>query len=455
MKTNTKESINFLNNEYIAVMGLTYAKLYGTITTTVDPTNNTLNAIDNLVTDAIINESSGNTNNSSSQECNTLNLNININENTGESNDLLKCQLDKSLLHVELLENQMDILKVVHNVNLIDKLTLEKIYNNRIETDYEYLVFSGGGIKGIGFAGCVDELFKLNIIYSKSNEFKLKGLAGTSAGSIIASLLAIGYTPCELIEIIYSLDFGKITSDELGYMHDSYNFIKEWGMCPGDYALQLFGDLIKKKTGNPDYTIRDLYNEKQIKLVIVTTDTNFSKSVYLHPHNPIEKYSNIPIKLAIRLSIGIPFIFEPYLYNDCYFVDGGVLDNYPLHVFDGNFPGDPQARLNLCKPNPKVLGIKLMTDNKQSNYDLVNKKIFSGLFDYALSFIDTFLTENDRRMMIPSYWTRSIIIIVPNYPISKFNISDNEKKIMFEAGKKYTIEYFSKELHDITNKILL
>ena len=370
-----------------------------------------------------------------------------INSTTGEKKNkeiaLLKSQLQEQSIYIQLLKSEVCVLKHTQNVNPTDQIVFRDIDEVKKNRDYEYLVFSGGGIKGISFAGVLEELHKLDIIYSQSNELKLKGIAGTSAGSIISALLAVGYTPTELIDVMTNIDYEKIVDDKLGYLRDTYNFLEDWGVCPGNYAQDLLGELINKKTGNPDYTIEQLYNDKKIKLVIVTTDTNYSKSIYMYPGNPIKEYSNIPIRLAVRLSMGIPFVFEPYRYNDSYFVDGGVLDNYPLHVFDGEYPGDPKARLNLCSPNPKVLGIKLMTNDQQVNYEITEKQTFNGLFDYAVSFVHTFLTENDRRIMTPLFWKRSIIIITPNYPITKYDITTEEKTLMINIGKKYTLEFFT------------
>lgn len=129
--------------------------------------------------------------------------------------------------------------------------------------DYEYLVFSGGGIKGIAYTGALNELQKHHIIYDENGKFKLKGIAGTSAGSIIAALLAVGYKPNELSKVMAEIEFDKILDDKCGYLRDAYNLITDWGLCPGNYVLQLMGDYITKKVGNPDYTLEDLYHDKE------------------------------------------------------------------------------------------------------------------------------------------------------------------------------------------------
>jgi hypothetical protein len=118
------------------------------------------------------------------------------------------------------------------------------------------------------------------------------------------------------------------------------------------------------------------------------------------------------------------------------------LDNYPIQVFDGSTPEDPKARLNLCHPNPKVLGLKIMTSDKELTYEFVKREDIDSIFSYAFSFIETFLIDNERRVMTPSFWKRSIMIITPDYPLSKFTLTTQEKENLINLGEQYVIEFF-------------
>ena len=307
--------------------------------------------------------------------------------------------------------------------------------------DYEYLVLSGGGIKGIAFTGALEILLN----YVKLD--KLKGIAGVSAGAIVATLLAVRYTPQEITKIMYDVDLVKLSSDGLGYLRDGLNFVRDWGMCPGLYVMEMMGKLISDKTGNPDYTFEDLKKDTGLSLVIIGTNHSFSRTEYFYAGNTEPMYSKMPIRVAVRISMSIPYVFEPYKYNDCYFVDGGTLCNFPLNVFDGEYPGDVQATLNLCPPNPKVLGLKLMTDDMSIDHQLTKKKEFKGLTDYSMSFIDMFLIENDRHIMVPSFWDRTIIIVTPAYPLNKFDITVKEKEDLIEVGRQCTRVFFMEELN--------
>jgi len=331
------------------------------------------------------------------------------------------------------LKKQVDDLKIKRTCISLDSLSIDDKMNIN---DYEYLVLSGGGIKGIAFTGALETLQKY------INLKKIKGYAGPSAGSIVTSLLALGYTTEELKKIMYDIDLILLSSDGLGYVHDGYNLVKKWGMCPGNYVMEMMGKLIAAKTNNPDYTLEDLQKDTGIQLVILGTNYSYKKTEYFYAGNKEPMYSKIPIRVAVRISMSIPYIFEPYLYNDCYFVDGGTLCNFPLTVFDGEYPGDPKAALNLCPPNKKVLGLKLMTDDLSLDYQMTKKKEFTGLVDFSTSFIDMFLIENDRHMMSPSFWDRTIVIVTPNYPINKFDITVKEKDELIEIGRQYTDAFF-------------
>ena len=296
--------------------------------------------------------------------------------------------------------------------------------------NYKYLVFSGGGIKGVSYCGALDILNKLHILGPN-----IKGYAGTSAGSIIAGLLAVGYSSEELNKIMIDMDMDKIFDDKIGVIRDTINLVKTYGVAPGNYIYDLLGELIKAKTGSADYTISQLYLDHKIKLVVVGTDMNISRARYFSPDALYEADQTIPIRKAIRISMSIPFMFEPVLHQGHLHVDGGVLDNFPLSVFDQN------------EPNPKVLGLRILTEfheNKLTNPDTCPEKLDS-ILDYSLSFIKTFMIENDRKTITDAYNSRTIAIITPDYSITQFSISTEDKNILIEAGVKYAVEFFDKK----------
>jgi len=324
---------------------------------------------------------------------------------------------------------------VDHQQPIVDKTESDIVS----QTQYHYLVFSGGGIKGVSYCGVVAVLEKYKILNG------IQGYAGTSAGAIIASLLAVGYDATDLKKIMFDLDTRNLVDDKFGVIRDGINFVEKYGAAPGNFFYDFMGKLIKAKTGNADFSINDLYRDFGIKLVIVGTDLNNCMTRYFYPLSKCPLDGDIPIRLAVRISMGVPFLFEPILYKNNYHVDGGVLDNYPLHVFDGEYPGDPAARLGLCKPNDAVLGINIISDNRIIDYKLVHREEINSLLQYGTSFIKTFMIENDRRMMSPANQLRTISVITPNYPISEIEISNENKQELYNMGYDCTTNFLTKK----------
>jgi predicted acylesterase/phospholipase RssA len=348
----------------------------------------------------------------------------------GLQNEINDLKLQNATLKKAILANKLNVLNEEHDY----------IKHN---LHYEYLALSGGGIKGVAFVGALLELDKMGILYDNQNNFKIKGISGASAGSIVAALLAIGYNPKEIEDIMNSLNFSELITDNDGYIKDAYHFVTRYGLCNGTDLHNQLGQIIKEKTGNVDYTLKNLYDDKNIKLVITTTNLNTNNTVYLHPLNPDIMYSDIPIRVCVRMSISVPFLFEPYLYNNYYFCDGGVLDNYPLHCFDcgTDDPGSINSRYNDLEPNFKTLGLKIASNDLANNNNSTTK--INHLYDYAYAYIDTFLAENDRKIFVHQNWIRTIFINTPYYSLTKFNLTEEQRVGLINNGKDGVNEYFS------------
>jgi NTE family protein len=311
------------------------------------------------------------------------------------------------------------------------------------EYDYDYIVLSGGGIKGISYCGAMKFLEEMGILHDDNGKCKIKGYAGTSAGAIIATLLAVGYTSEELLTVLKNLNIEKLFDDKIGYMRDSINFIIDWGIAPGDYLMQIMGELIEHKTGDKDYTLAQLYEDKGVELVLVGADMNYRRSRYFSWNAKEDIDRNISLRKGVRISMSFPILFEPVQHGGSYCVDGGVLDNFPLHVFDGEYPGDIKARLNVIPVNPRVLGLNIMAVDELESYAIVEKQNISSTFGFMTALISTLFTDNERRNMTPSYWLRTINIVTPSYGITKFSLTCDEKEDLINRGYKHAKEFFT------------
>jgi len=327
----------------------------------------------------------------------------------------------------------------IDNIEFIEQITtkqlneeqkeeLNNIENYKKNLQYENLVLEGGGIKGIAYCGAFQVLEDLNILQN------IKRVAGSSAGAILGTLIAIGYTSAEIKDIMVNFDFEALIDDKIGIIRDGINLIKDYGYTEGDYFLNEMGKLIEKKTNDSNYTFKQLFDQHGRTLVLVGCDLKKQNAVYFsHLYSP-----DLSIKQAVRISMSYPFVFEPVRYRDTLFIDGGFADIYPLHVFDGEYPGDPNAIKNLLTPNPKTLGLKLLTDNitinKNTNELNIDTKI-DNIIDFTTSIIDSFFSMSERKHMTDKYWARTISIKIPNISSLDFSISDEIKQNLVVCGE--------------------
>lgn len=184
------------------------------------------------------------------------------------------------------------------------------------------LALSGGGIRGIAHAGVLKAL--------EENDIKVDIIGGTSSGSIVAGLYAMGYSPYYIYilfkkyakELINSNNtvFTNITTLIGGKKNQIYGF------NTGQAMENLFQEIAQRK---------GLKKIKDIKMPILipTVDLKDSKE-YIFTNNIINEQSNyindISIGKAIRASSSFPIFFNPCQYKNHLFVDGGLLDNVPI-----------------------------------------------------------------------------------------------------------------------------
>jgi predicted acylesterase/phospholipase RssA len=195
--------------------------------------------------------------------------------------------------------------------HLLNKNKNNKIYN---------LVFSGGGLRGIAFIGVYKFLYKKKLLKY------LKAISCCSAGSLIGLLVNINLDYKDLEEFIKNFNIEELKAP------DYINFIDNLGLESGLNIINIMKLFLNKKNINENITFKELYDLTHIKLYINTVCLND----YTIHYNSIDTSPNMPVLLAIRMSISIPFIFTPVMYENKMYVDGGLIDNIPVSMFDND-----------------------------------------------------------------------------------------------------------------------
>jgi NTE family protein len=228
-------------------------------------------------------------------------------------------------------------------------------------------VFEGGGVKGIGLVGAVAAVEKAG--------YEFVNLAGTSAGAIVASLLAVGYTGAEIKSVLETLNYNDFKDegllDRLGLVGKGLSIGFEYGIYEGEFfenwldkllrakEKAVFGDIIM-----PDYDEGKSEEKYKYKLQVIAADISDRRLLVLPGDlkalgfDP-ERFS---ISRAVRMSMSIPFFFEPVKLTDGtgrthYIVDGGVLSNYPIWLLDDgkSDPPWPTFGFKLIEPDKRAL----------------------------------------------------------------------------------------------------
>lgn len=183
---------------------------------------------------------------------------------------------------------------------------------------YHNLVLSGGSTRGIAHIGAIRKLIDLNLL----DLSKLRGLASTSAGSMLGVLVVLGFTIDEIWSFIQSIDFEKLVSPNL-------SSLAKCGIDSGQIIYNLIEEILSKTTHIHNINFDQLYKITNITYTVVGSCLTTKEAVYYnHINTP-----NFKVSLAVRISMGMPGFFTPVVIDKYTYIDGAVIDNYPIELF--------------------------------------------------------------------------------------------------------------------------
>lgn len=229
------------------------------------------------------------------------------------------------------------------------------------------LALAGGGIRGIAHVGVLKALEDYNI--------KIDAIAGTSAGSIVATLYAMGYSPYYIYLLFKKYAKDIINLKNAPIINGIAKFIRNkkfgvTGLNDGLILEKMYNELAKKKGFK-------YVGDIKMPLIISAVDIGEAKE-YIFTNcasrsNQNDNYiTEIDIGKAVRASSSFPAVFCPCEFKNHMFMDGGVLDNIPAEelkkVYDGkimsvNFEADPVEKnfdiMDIIMKTLDIMGNKL------------------------------------------------------------------------------------------------
>jgi len=291
-------------------------------------------------------------------------------------------------------ENKQSFAYIVDDFDIPDQPNIKKV-----------LVLSGGGIRGVAHIGVLQALKDINYL-DKIEEF-----AGTSVGALILGIFLLGYSPKELWDFIINFDFKNIKSISIA------NIMYQYGLDSGKSIEYIIKRLIQAKGFNDEITLSQLFNITKKKLTITTVCLNTQQVCYIS----YENHPDLPLYLAIRMSISIPLYYTPVVYKNMYYVDGACIDNYPINIY--------KDRLD------DVIGVYLVESKKTT------EKI--GNLEKYLFLVMQCLTEGVTYNATKGYEKYTIRVNMDPIISFNFNIANDKKKKMFDRGYQSVIDFFN------------
>jgi len=283
-------------------------------------------------------------------------------------------------------------------------------------------VFSGGGIKGLAFLGALEVLEERGLI--------LERVAGTSAGSLFAALVAAGFTSEEMKKEILPMDFTLLLDKKKNPF--PFKFL-HWlpiywrlGLYKGELLEEWVEQLLLKKG------IRTFSDLPPGKLKMVASDLTNGRIIVLpddlHKYDvPFESFS---IAKAVRMSASIPYFFEPVRLKNSQgksiVVDGGVLSNFPVWLFDN-------GRDRVVRP---FIGFSLSQKFSQKPPKRIDNafQLFEALFT-------TMMDAHDARYISKKHVKNIVFIQADMVQTTDFALDDEKKNALIERGRERTKEF--------------
>ncbi len=283
-------------------------------------------------------------------------------------------------------------------------------------------VFEGGGVRGIAFIGAVQAMEEEKVEWQR--------LAGTSAGAVIAALLASGYKSYEIRDRMSNINFSKLRGRTILNRIPIFGILLELMIHLGIYKndfLETWMDSLLSEKG-----IKTFADLPDGKLKIIASDVSNGQMLILP--DDLERYGMTPADLkvstAVMMSASLPFFFRPVIWkskdhNKSYILDGGLLSNFPIWIFDTDNPRFPTFGFHFVK--------------EEVNIDAVIPTpihLFKNIFK-------TMLQAHDLRYMNEETIERTIQIPTGHINATDFVLNEDETDFLYKSGYTSAKEFLS------------
>ena len=289
---------------------------------------------------------------------------------------------------------------------------------------YADLVCEGGGVRGIGLVGAVDALAE--------GGYRFPRVAGSSAGAIVASLLAAlqvaGEPLSRLAEVMRSIDYRKFLDRSLigrvPVIGGGLSLLVSDGVYRGAYLERLLAGLLGDLGVRTFGDLRTGEKPEQFAWSLVVTASDLSRRRLVRIPWDLPDYGvdpdGFPVARAVRASAAIPYVFEPVRVAGATWVDGGLLSDFPVQLFD-----EPDGR-----PRWPTFGIRL-----SARPGIPPTHPVHGPVSLGIAAVETLMgNQDDAYIDDPCTVRRTIFVPVDEVSPIDFDLSTQQREALYQSG---------------------
>jgi NTE family protein len=284
------------------------------------------------------------------------------------------------------------------------------------------LVCEGGGVRGIGVVGAVDALAEAG--------YRFPRVAGSSAGAIVASLVAAlqvaGEPLTGLGEVMRSIDYRKFLDPgligRLPLIGGGLSLLLSDGVYRGAYLEQLLAGLLGELGVRTFGDLRTGEEPEQFAWSLVVTASDLSRRRLVRIPWDLDSYGIDPdgfsVARAVHASSAIPYVFEPVRVGGATWVDGGLLSSFPVELFDR------------AEPRWPTFGIRL-----SARPGIPPTHPVHGPVSLGIAAIETLMSNQDNAYIDDPCTVRRTIFVPANEvsPID-FDITADQREALYQRG---------------------
>jgi NTE family protein len=301
------------------------------------------------------------------------------------------------------------------------------------------LVLEGGGMKGVALSAAVGELMRAGYTFPR--------VAGTSSGAILGALVAAGIDEPALAGAMEQLRYARVPDrgfPKVPLISEGISLLTHGGAYQGDYVHEFireqlarlgvvtFGDLRRTDAGAD----RNLEPFQRYKLVVIATDVTHGRLLRLpwdYPLLGLDPDEQL-VADAVRASVAIPLYFEPVVVTnpetgeETVLVDGGVLSNFPIEIFD---------RTDARTPRWPTFGVKIIPGLPDGDPELFPGVVLPPLPPVKLleRVVATAIVGNDQTYLErPCVRRRTIAVDTSPVGIVEFDASPAQRDALAANG---------------------